>query len=907
MDVDKHKVWLVVGISIAAILVAVLLFYPKSTLVGEAYQTPEEYYSQNFYLNFGDEDFVDVKLGNDCYKILVDKDTTINSFDVEEIDCSGDEYEIIENNLDEIKIVPKPKEVINGVNILTIDNTWKIAVDQSNEKLVNVADFLKEDLLQENGLDLDIVNIASAPESKVMFIGTNDGEGYIKSHLLDKGLNLDQELTIEGEKQGFGEGYILDIDGFNNIISFYGDTEAGSFYAVQTFWWIFKNQQIPEGTIIDWPDYEHRLYYHNKPNQEDVTNILSRLKMNGQNERAFHLSDSQNHVNSKVDDYNYKLDRFVNPMLRITDDELTIPGTPYFCPKCLVGWSIIEEPFIVSDNGILVPEKTFSKTFNLGQDYLEKGEDAITILNPDHSYGNQEVSWSQEDCSFDSEESCLKMTIEDSNSQKSYLTYENSVVDEPDEDSIMPGFYAGSIKIDVDSKGTDCLFSFSFGVKPVAGADSESLFGVHQAGGTSDLNEGEQIITFPLFVADGRDKIDVTVRDRGPNCKGEAFFGPVTLTRLDGLLRNVKRIVRIKSDEGLLDENVDYVVETNKEINANAIKDILSIDTTETEITLLKELVSGSKVEVTYELLFVRTIEGKINYYFPNFADDYFWQEMKSRILQPTKDQFPDLKYVLLPIDEIRAYNRDVTGMTNSEFFEYGMEKWIELKEEYYPNAEMIIYGNAILPSMQGGNDNYYATQYDVSARGDSFFLLGDQKNEFMVSPWWYNVLDRAFVIRNSLSLFDGIGYDNFVLAPNFDEKVIQYFKYQLEKSGLDTKGWFGQCFNGRCSPSNDEVLLNIEDVETLAEFSWNKNQEIDSEELKSYYSPYPDERDSLEYCNYYDDDSDGDTDEVFATKIRFSGCREKLGCDLNTNPFHCGECGNVCVLGRCVDGQCIT
>jgi hypothetical protein len=41
MDVDKHKIWLVIGISIAVILVAILLFYPTGTLVGEAEKTVE--------------------------------------------------------------------------------------------------------------------------------------------------------------------------------------------------------------------------------------------------------------------------------------------------------------------------------------------------------------------------------------------------------------------------------------------------------------------------------------------------------------------------------------------------------------------------------------------------------------------------------------------------------------------------------------------------------------------------------------------------------------------------------------------------------------------------------------------------------------------------------------------------
>ena len=486
-------------------------------------------------------------------------------------------------------------------------------------------------------------------------------------------------------------------------------------------------------------------------------------------------------------------------------------------------------------------------------------------------------------------------------------TEQGILIPDPDENSIIPGMYTGSIEVDVDSKGTDCLFSFSIGVKPIAGVDHESLLGVHQAGGTDDLKEGKQTITFPLFVAEGREKIVVTVRDRGPDCQGEALFGPVTITRLNGLLRNVKRVVNVKFDEGNLIEGVDYSIEPNKEIGANGIKDILSTDATETEINLLNDIPQGSKVKVTYELLFVRDRPGELNHYFPNFADDYFWQEMETKVLQPTKLLFPDLKYFHVPMDEIRAYNRDMTGMTNAEFFEYGMEKWIELKEEYYPNSELIIFGNSILPSMQGGNDNYYETQYDVSARGDAFFLLGEQKNEFIVSPWWYNVIDRVYFIRNSLSLFKGISHENFVVAPNWDGEVVEFFKYHLQKAGIEPKGWFGQCFVGKCSPSPDEIVLTINDLETLAEFSWNKDQEVGSEILETYYGSYPDPQVSLEYCNDEDDDFDSISDNNFNTLNLFSGCREVGGCDLNTNPFNCGECGDVCVLERCVDGQCIS
>lgn len=127
--------------------------------------------------------------------------------------------------------------------------------------------------------------------------------------------------TVEGAS-GSDESYKLTIDTASNI-TIVGQTAAGVFYGVQTLISLaYTDGKVPNGTIIDWPRYQHR------GQMVDVA-------------RNFHsgVSDLKKIINAMAV---YKMNRL---HLHLGDDEgwrLEIPGLPELTQVYTCTWLVME-------------------------------------------------------------------------------------------------------------------------------------------------------------------------------------------------------------------------------------------------------------------------------------------------------------------------------------------------------------------------------------------------------------------------------------------------------------------------------------------------------------------------------------------------------------------------------------
>ncbi len=211
------------------------------------------------------------------------------------------------------KIFPSPKQVEIKNFKVELNKDWGISVCGNDSKVVGIAVYLENTMLQDFGMSLGIHGALDPGAADSFFIGLA-GEDKMQKILKEKGISFPQNLGKEG--------YLLEV--YPGAVVITANTPAGIFYGVQSFIQLISRDnngtvRIAAASVRDYPVSGIRGVYINAANLDKLKeqiDYLACLKINFviiENWAFFNLKEKDN-SEKLTEIFEYARERFIEPV-----------------------------------------------------------------------------------------------------------------------------------------------------------------------------------------------------------------------------------------------------------------------------------------------------------------------------------------------------------------------------------------------------------------------------------------------------------------------------------------------------------------------------------------------------------------------------------------------------------------
>ena len=367
----------------------------------------------------------------------------------------------------------------------------------------------------------------------------------------------------------------------------------------------------------------------------------------------------------------------------------------------------------------------------------------------------------------------------------------------------------------------------------------------------------------------------------------EVWVDDIRLVDANSLLSNVIRTDSTELAVWNSDKTMRYAEGVDYYLTTSGTADYFNIE--DGNKTIIHRIETGSidefeniLVDYDYVITFSPTRYGYVN-----LLDPEVYTEYEEKLLIPVLENL-DPDYIGLIYDEMWDINRDsrsqAFGLENYQAIAYSINRVSDIIWSHDPDVGIMTWDDMISPFHNGWKEDYHV-RYGGKAGADWYALdLIDRK--IIPVAWWYSAKDLYHAISDSGVLFEEMGFENYMGAPNNVDQNIRWWSSVLGSSdiglGVVETDWYG-----------------LEGIEPVANHSWNVVE----------YSTDECDADALELCDGIDNDCDNLYLPGTYTYTVWPDGNIDEGFNLSSDIFNCGSCGNICYYPRgfssCVDGEC--
>ncbi|MFH1440916.1 MAG: glycoside hydrolase family 20 zincin-like fold domain-containing protein [Candidatus Omnitrophota bacterium] len=717
-------------------------------------------------------------------------------------------------------IIPKPQNIqLISSGIITLDSSWKIAVDLNNEEELFTAGYLQNKILEESEQNInpeiiDISDIGTA--NKKIIIGDPVINPVIAAIALAEGIDINTELV----KDEFNQGYSLLIKPDKILIL--AKSTAGTFYGVISLTWLLENEGgliiLPHTKITDWPDLKIRGFYGGGTFQWEGKEIYTG-STTGQEEWIEALTKYK---------YNFWHNGLSTSVSNLLNREKFLKNRHFFtgvsCSPSSVSYydKTLYEGVWVQDLSAVFNDFDIAELESLPANLLKNPSFEADSDNngfPDSWYQSKASAadptyWSLDNTTFYSGNYSAKLTVP---SELTGTTSSSCLITGNDSASrcydLLPDrIYQLSawVKKDTDNDRPQtqvtCVFyhdnnylgrttSVTFDGNGNQWKQYKNMF--------STFNEENKMYIYSR--AQSTDKLDLWVDD-------------IEITEVNNRLINV-----IENDSTKIhlrdylsgieyEEEKDFLIERSGVLNPS--------DPLQGNQITIKRISNGNippraKVLIDYDFLpkmQQKRVEDN------SCVDPKVLTVYKDKILSPILTRVtPD--FIFIGMDEIRGFNRDSRSkklhLENYELMAQFMNNIIDIIHSYDKNIKVLIWDDMISPYHNGKNENYQVPY--GGQQGKSCFALSlIQKDNVVFIPWWYGD-DYWGKMLNSPALYRQLNAE---------------FLGGTWRNLDNIKNWSYLCWRSHSlGMIEHEFYDDVNGVEQAANYSWNtiKTCDIDN------------------------------------------------------------------------------
>ncbi len=662
---------------------------------------------------------------------------------------------------------PYPKKITLHKSTITLDKDWFILSDLPNEQTVDVADYLRQNLKADFGLDLPVVRKGNVP-----------GNRKAVSVTVDKGIS---EINDES--------YIIDasVDG----VKISSKSPKGVFYGIQTLFQLLRREEgrvlLPGCHIEDWPDIKIRAIHFSgaKPSQiKSQLDIIAKYKYNAviiESQDFFDLKNVDRAAAWK-EAFEFARNRFIEPI-----PDLQSFGTSEAIlrqqPSAAEGVYSVDEPFEFGPDGIARP--TLPVLVDIENPNFENGMSGW-------QFGR---GWTVDRDSVNGKYSA-KITVGGQTPIRSDVLMSQNY-------SVVP----------------NSVYSVSFWCKVnnTGGNYPPALRVVELDSGGDRLNQHDLHITNTEWE---RKELNFIT---GPACHkvyiycniwdgyGEAWFDSISLKRMNNSLVNVIRTnqsdIVVKNETGTVayKKGVDYKV-----INGQMTFPYFSDSKPFTVKRTSGSIGYREKVLISYD--FAITLVPSAGWSVPYCPSEELTYSIMSSALSEVVNLL-NPKFISIGHDEIRGMNRDSRcrnqKLANSDILARDIRRIYNIIKGLDPEIRILMSDDMLNPLHNGGNEDYQIEFGGI--KGATYLAVNSIPKDIMIMIWWYDAADALGKMKNSPGYFRSKGFDYLVAAWK-DKKNIEEWS-QIAAQRHDCRGFIVTNWEG--------FEKNLPNIKYAAELMW--------------------------------------------------------------------------------------
>ncbi|MFH1835804.1 MAG: glycoside hydrolase domain-containing protein [Methanobacteriota archaeon] len=787
------------------------------------------------------------------------------------------------------EIIPEPKEIQEiSTTQVQVDSSWKIITDINDVYDNFTAHYLKDAIIANSSGAVSVLvgDIAAPVGTKRIVIGNPNTNPTVSALAIAAAANVNTEII-----GGYNQGYIL-LTQPDQILVLANST-TGTFYGVVTLIWLLDSQgtniQLPNIKILDWPDYEFRgeygsLTYPDYPTAEEFLDHLARLKMNFHHMglgRYLSPTSSQGTIDAMLAREDFLKKRHFHTATYMSPYYVTSVN-----PNLYEGiWAQNVSGQFDGSNILQVPalpNVALNTGFEVGS-ALPDGWHVVEPANPG--------DWSR-DCTVSHSGSCsakLHLPSDIASGRSSSLisgpSESDRYFDVESEKLYQLTFYVRKQNINPVEKGYQNII-----IKFYNSSRQEMKDYDYRSITFKDYEGVWKRFTISLPTYGGVEYLWIQIKAQSSNAM-DLWVDDLEIIEVSGALRNVLETNATELEVYSLDKSVkyqrdvDYTLTYTNPIPALNTSDVLAGRQAIVTRIPVGSIPAGATVLVDYDFL-PRTTATRTEKM--SFADPEVLEVYKENIVRPTMQQLtPD--YILITMDEIWGFNRDSRskrlGLENYQLFGQFINNVSDIIHSFNPNIKVLMYDDMVNP--YHWYDEYTQVRYGGQI-GDTWYGLDLLEREnFALVSWAHEETScDPRKIADSPNLLSTYGFD-YVGGPANYENPVKWWSYTMNDK--NSSGMFRNNFY----TSNPIGTLQL-----AANYSWNAITD----------QPSPCNPDYLEVCDGIDNDCDASYyDMGCSTQTAASTVDE--GYDLQTDPFNCGACGNICYIPKaftsCVAGEC--